>query len=98
LEFFLRVIQPFFAASDDDFFFVDVFFVVVFLVAAVFLPAVVVVSFLSVDFFAVIFFFAFFAVAIFKEENNIVFDYGMTKNIGNENKRNMSYSSPLTIK
>jgi len=56
-------------------------------------------DFFFVDvFFVVVFFFAFFAVAIFKEENNIVFDYGMTKNIGNENKRNMSHPSPLTIK
>jgi len=74
LEFFLRVVQPFFAAwdLDDAFFFVDAFLVVVF-------------------------FFAFFVVAIFKKENNIVFDYGMTKNIGNENKRNMSHPSQKII-
>ncbi len=44
--------------------------------------------------FLVVFLVVFFAVAIFKEENNIVFDYGMTKNIGNTNKRNMSYFLP----
>jgi len=48
-------------------------------------------------FFPVIFFFAFFAVAIFKEDDNIVFDYGMTKNIGNENKRNMLHTSQKLI-
>jgi hypothetical protein len=41
--------------------------------------------------FLVVFLIVFFVVAIFKKENNIVFDYGMTKNIGNENKRNVSY-------
>ena len=73
MEFFLRVIQPFFAAwdLDDAFFFVDVF-LVVFLVG-------------------------FFAVAIFKEDDNIVFDYRMTKNIGNKNKRNMSHPSQKII-
>ncbi len=85
MEFFLRVAQPFFAASDldDDFFFAVVRFAVVFFVDV---------------FLVVVFFFAFFAVAIFKEESNTVFDYGMTKYIGNENKRNMSHPSPLTIK
>jgi len=48
-------------------------------------------------FFPVIFFFDFFAVAIFKEEHNIVFDYGMTKNIGNKYKRNMSNPSQKII-
>ena len=43
--------------------------------------------------FLVVFLVAFFVVAIFKEENNIVFDYGMTKNIGYENKRNISHPS-----
>ncbi len=41
--------------------------------------------------FLVVFLVVFFVVAIFKKENNIVFDCGLTKNIGNENKRNMSY-------
>jgi len=49
--------------------------------------------FFAVVRFAVVFLVAFFVVAIFKKENNIVFDYGMTKNIGNENKRNMSHPS-----
>ena len=47
--------------------------------------------------FLVVFLVAFFVVAIFKKENNIVFDYGMTKNIGNENKRNMSHPSQKII-
>ena len=47
--------------------------------------------------FLVVFLVAFFVVAIFKEENNIVFDYGMTKNIGNENKRNISHPSQKII-
>ena len=47
--------------------------------------------------FLVVFLVVFFVVAIFKKENNIVFDYGMTKNIGNENKRNMSYPSQKII-
>jgi len=49
--------------------------------------------FFAVVRFAVVFLVVFFVVAIFKKENNIVFDCGMTKNIGNENKRNMSYPS-----
>jgi len=49
--------------------------------------------FFAVVRFAVVFLVVFFVVAIFKKENNIVFDYGMTKNIGNENKRNMSHPS-----
>jgi len=49
------------------------------------------VFFLAGVFLVVVFFFDFFAVAIFKEDDNIVFDYGITKNIGNENKRNMSH-------
>ncbi len=53
--------------------------------------------FFAVVRFAVVFLVVFFVVAIFKKENNIVFDYGMTKNIGNENKRNMSNPSQKTI-
>ncbi len=49
--------------------------------------------FFAVVRFAVVFLVVFFVVAILKKENNIVFDYGMTKNIGNENKRNMSHPS-----
>jgi hypothetical protein len=41
--------------------------------------------------FLAVFLVVFFVVAIFKKENNIVFDYGVTKNIGKENKRNMFY-------
>jgi hypothetical protein len=50
--------------------------------------------FFAVVRFAVVFlavFLVVFFVAIFKKENNIVFDYGVTKNIGKENKRNMFY-------
>jgi len=55
-------------------------------------------TFFFVDaFLVVVFLVAFFVVAIFKQENNILFDYGMTKNIGNENKRNMSYPSQKII-
>jgi len=53
--------------------------------------------FFAVVRFAVVFLVVFFVVAIFKKENNIVFDYGMTKNIGNENKRNMSHPSQKII-
>ena len=37
--------------------------------------------------FLVVFLVVFFAIAIFKKESNMVFDYGVTKNIGNENKK-----------
>ncbi len=47
--------------------------------------------------FLVVFLVAFFVVAIFKKENNTVFDSGMTKNIGNENKRNMPNPSQKII-
>jgi len=53
--------------------------------------------FFAVVRFAVVFLVVFFVVAIFKKENNIVFDCGMAKNIGNENKRNMSYPSQKII-
>ena len=72
MEFFLRVAQPFFAAADLD----DAFFFTVVRFAEVFFAVVFLVVFL-----------VFFAVAIFKDETNIVFDYGVTKNIGNENKK-----------
>ena len=71
MEFFLRVAQPFFAAADLD----DTFFFVV-RFAEVFFVVVFLIVFL-----------VFLAVAIFKDEINIVFDYGVTKNIGNENKK-----------
>jgi hypothetical protein len=72
LEFFLRVVQPFFAAADLD----NPFFFAVVRFTEVFFEFVFLVVFLVV----------FFAIAIFIEKNNIVFDYGMTKNIGNPNK------------
>ncbi len=79
--FFLLVAQPFFEASD--------------LAAAVFL-------FDDVDFFAVVlldavFLVAFFEVAIFYVNQDIVYDYDVTKNIGNENKRNVSHNGTMII-
>ena len=75
--FFLRVTQPFFEDSDlDD---AVVFFAGVFFLAD---------NFLDIFFFAAVFLVAFLAVAIFYEKTNIVFDYDVTKNIGNKNKRN----------
>ena len=78
MEFFLRVTQPFFAAADLD----NAFFAVV-RFAEVFFAVVFLVVFLVV----------FFVVAIFKEDTNIVFDYGMTKNIGYENKKYVAPTS-----
>jgi hypothetical protein len=45
-------------------------------------------DFLTVVFLTATFFVVFLAVAIFYEKTNIVFDYDVTKNIGNKNKRN----------
>jgi hypothetical protein len=75
--FFLRVTQPFFEDSDlDD---AVVFFAGVFFLAD---------NFLDIFFFAAVFLVAFLAVAIFYENQNIVFDYDMTRIIGNKDKRN----------
>jgi len=43
--------------------------------------------------FLVVFLVVFFVVAIFKEGTNIVFDYGVTKNIGYENKKYVAPTS-----
>ena len=75
--FFLRVTQPFFEDSDlDD--------AVVFFAGVIFLAG----DFLDIFFFAAVFLLAFLDVTIFYENQNIVFDYDVTKNIGNKDKRN----------
>jgi hypothetical protein len=59
-------------------------FFATFFFTATFLAA----DFLTVVFLTVTFFVVFLAVAIFYKKTNIVFDYDVTKNIGNKNKRN----------
>ncbi len=79
--FFLLVAQPFFEASD--------------LAATVFFFDDV--GFFAVVFLAAVFLVAFFEVAIFYANQDIVYDYDVTKNIGNENKRNVSQNGAMII-
>lgn len=51
------------------------------------------VVFFEAVFFAVVFF----LVAIFYANQDIVYDYDVTKNIGNENKRNVSHNGTMMI-
>ena len=81
--FFLLVAQPFFEASD--------------LAAAVFFFDDDVVGFFAVVLLAAVFLVAFFEVAIFYANQDIVYDYDVTKNIGNENKRNVSHNGTMII-
>ena len=58
--------------------------------------------FFDAGFFAVVllaaaFLVAFFEVAIFYANQYIVYDYDVTKNIGNENKRNVSHNGAVII-